>query len=68
MAYVSPNFRSKKDLRQALIDGQCVVVFQPGLGSVPTNGTISLEGPHYPQPHRWWATGTIVEGKLVRVK
>ena len=68
MAYVSPNFTSKKALRDALAAGKAIDVFQPGLGSVPTNGTIALEGPHYPKPHRWYAVGTMADGKLVKVK
>ena len=43
-------------------------VYEPGHGNVPTNGTVHLEGPHYPQPHKWYATGTVVNGRLVRVK
>lgn len=68
MAYVRPNFKTKKALRLALADGKAVSVFQPGLGTVPVDGTISLEGPHYPEPHRWYAVGTMREGKLVSVK
>jgi hypothetical protein len=67
VAYVDPNFKSKKALKEALARGDSISVFQPGLGSVPTNGTISLEGPHYPEPHKWYATGTMKDGKLVKV-
>lgn len=68
MAYVSPNHKTKKAIKDALAAGKFVDVYQPGLGSVPENGTIALEGPHYPEPHRWYATGTIVNGRLVSVK
>ena len=68
MAYVSPNFKSKKLLKEALAAGQQVDVFQPGLGTVPYNGTVSLEGPHYPKPHTWYASGTMADGKLVKVR
>jgi hypothetical protein len=68
MAYVSPNFKTKKALREAVESGQYVRVFQPGLGDVPINGSIPLEGPHYPEPHRWYAAGTMVDGKLTKVK
>jgi len=67
MAYVSPNYRTKKALREALAVGRHVDVYQPGLGVVPENGSIALEGPHYPEPHRWYASGTMVNGKLVKV-
>jgi hypothetical protein len=68
MAYVNPNFPSKAALKRALAEGKSVSVFQPALGDVPENGTISLEGPHYPKPHTWYATGTMKDGKLVNVK
>lgn len=68
MAYINPNFPTKKALKQALAEGQRVEVFLPGLGSVPTNGPVALEGPHYPKPHTWYAEGTMRDGKLVSVK
>lgn len=68
MAYVDPNYKSKKELKTALADGKSVSVYQPGLGTIPQNGTIALEGPHYPEPHRWYATGTMKGGRLVSVK
>jgi hypothetical protein len=68
MAYVSPNFKTKKALKTALADGKYVDVYQPGLGTVPENGRIALEGPHYPAPHTWYAEGTMVNGKLAKVK
>ncbi len=67
MAYVQPNFKSKKALKEALASGQQVSVFQPALGDVPSDGTVSLEGPHYPKPHTWYAQGVMKGGKLVKV-
>lgn len=68
MAYISPNLRSKKAIKEALAKGESIRVFQPGLGAVPVNGEISLEGPHYPEPHKWYATGHMKDGKLVRIE
>ena len=68
MAYVSPNYRSKKDLKAALAAGKDVDVYQLGMGTVPDNGTVYLEGPHYPEPHRWYAQGRMENGKLVAIK
>ncbi len=68
MTYVDPNFKTKKALKQAIKDGALISVFQPGLGSIPDNGTVSLEGPHYPKPHTWYAVGTMKDGVLVAVK
>lgn len=66
--YVSPNYKTKKELKQALADGKHVEVFPPGLGTVPVNGTVSLEGPHSPMPHKWYASGLMKDGKLISVK
>lgn len=68
MAYTRTNYRTKKQLVQDLKDGKTVEVYQPGLGSIPANGTIYLEGPHFPAAHTWYAQGTMKDGKLVRVK
>ena len=69
MAYVDPNYKTKKALIEAVKKGITVDVYQPGgLGVIPQNGRISLEGPHYPEPHKWYASGTMENGKLVAVK
>ena len=68
MSYVEPNYKTKKALREALASGADVRVFQPGLGSVPQDGTVYLEGPHFPEPHRWYAAGMMRAGQLVSVK
>ena len=68
MSYVSPNFKTKKALKDALKDGKVIEVYQPGLGTVPVNGTVYLEGPHYPEPHRWYAEGIMEAGRLIKVK
>jgi hypothetical protein len=65
--YVEPNFKSKAALKRALAAGEEVDVYQPGLGTVPVNGKVSLEGPHYPAPHTWYGTGTMQDGRLVKV-
>ena len=56
MAYTVTNFRTKKALREALTHSD-VDVFQPG-GIFPldtSRGRVAVEGPHYPEPHRWYA-------------
>ena len=54
--YVEPNFKSKKLLKEAVKAGQCVSVFSPGPFPCPENGRVSVEGPHYPKPHSWYAS------------
>lgn len=66
--YVDPNFKTKKALKEAVVNGDRVVVFAPGLGSPPENGTCAVEGPHYPKPHSWYAQVTIASGRVVKVK
>lgn len=66
--YVSPDYPSKKALKEALAAGVPVQVYQPGMGTVPPSGRVCLEGPHYPRPHTWYATGTMKDGRLVSVK
>lgn len=69
--YVSPNFKSKKALKDAVAKGQVVTVFQPNnmFGIVvPENGTVGVEGPHFPEPHKWYGNVTLESGKVVKVK
>lgn len=68
--YTVENFKTKKALKDAVAAGKQVRYFQPGPfgGNEPLNGTFCCEGPHYPQPHSWYATCTAVNGFIVRVK
>lgn len=66
--YTTKNFKSKKALKDAVAAGEKVTLFAPGLGSPPTNGTCAVEGPHYPEPHRWYAEVTVKDGIVVKVK
>jgi len=65
--YVSPNFKTKKDLKDALVAGKFVDVYSVSVfgDGVPLNGRVYLEGPHYPQPHRWYASADLKDGKIV---
>ena len=42
--------------------------FQPG-GIFPgtLNGTDTIEGPQFPEPHKWYARVQIVDGIIVKV-
>lgn len=68
--YTVIDFPSKKKLREAVAAGQAVHIFQPGPfgGSIPTEGTVFIEGPHYPKPHRFYAECVVKDGKIVKVK
>ena len=69
MAYTEENFKSKKALKESVASGNDVRCFQPGLGPDLSNftGRVSLEGPHYPKPHSWYASADLVDGKVVKV-
>lgn len=66
--YTSVNFKSKKQLKEAIAAGRQISVFSPGPFPAPNNGQVSLEGPYYPEPHRWYATAQVKDGIIVSVK
>ena len=66
--YTVHNYRSKKDLIDDVNRGVNVAVFQPGLSQFgKRNGQVSLEGPHYPEPHKWYAIAIIEDGVIERI-
>lgn len=67
--YAVTNFKSKKALKEAVANGKKVEVFSPGpFGwAPPKSGLVNLEGPHYPEPHRWYASAILVDGFIVKV-
>ena len=68
--YANTNFKTKKALKEAVAAGTGDLgIFQPGPfgGNEPTNGETTLEGPHYPEPHKWYARVRIQDGKIVKV-
>jgi len=66
--YTSQNFKTKKALKEAVASGAKVTLFAPGLGTPQRNGTETVEGPHYPQPHTWYAQVTMQDGFVIKVK
>jgi len=66
--YASQDFKTKKALKEAVAAGQQVTIYAPGLGTPKDNGTEYLEGPHYPQPHTWYAQVTMVDGVVTKVR
>ncbi len=70
--YTDKNFKTKKELKEAVLAGKRVTIYQPN-GDLtgaepPTNGTVCLEGPHYPAPHTWYAQATLKDGVVCKVK
>ena len=79
MTYVSPDFTTKKALMFVVNERKKesdvvtevhvhVSVYEPGIGTVPRDGPVYLEGPHSPRSHTWYATGTMKDGKLIAVR
>lgn len=69
--YTERNFKTKKALKEAVANGEKIGVYQPGpFGREPKPGSkVSIEGPHYPEPHRWYAEAWLDEdGYVVKVK
>lgn len=68
--YTAINFKTKKALKEAVARGEKITYFQPGPfgGNEPRDGKICIEGPHYPEPHRWWAACEAKNGIIVNVK
>jgi len=69
--YCEKNFPTKKALREAVAAGKKIGVFQPNniFGArTPSNGRVCVEGPHSPQPHRWYASVELRDGFIVKVK
>ena len=72
--YTTKNFTTKKALKDAVAAGERIGVYQPndmfGNTEKVQQGThsVTLEGPHYPKPHRWYAQATVVDGVITSVK
>ena len=65
--YINPNFKTKKAFKEAVQRGDDISYYQPGLGPTPLDGKFCAEGPHYPEPHRWYAECVVKDGKIIKV-
>ena len=65
--YVNPNFKTKKELKEAVKKGETVKIFSPGPFPVEDSGVAFVEGPHYPKPHKWYAQVRVKNGRVVQV-
>lgn len=65
--YVEPNCKTKKELKERVAAGEAVTVFSPGPYPCKTDGDVSVEGPHYPKPHTWYARVQVVGGRVTKV-
>lgn len=65
--YTETNYPSKAALKRAVAAGDIVTLYAPGLGTPKTDGRESVEGPHYPKPHTWYAQVEMKDGRVVKV-
>ena len=72
--YTERNYKTKAELKRALASGEPISVFQPNdmFGQTEKVQTgehhVTLEGPHYPYPHRWYAQARVKARKDISVK
>lgn len=67
--YASINYKTKKALKEAVNKHVPVAVFSPGYGEPYfEEGSIAVEGPWYPEPHKWYAQVVVKNGYIVEVK
>ena len=68
--YTNKNYKTKKELKEAVAKGDKVGYYQPGPfgGNEPKDGTVYIEGPHYPQAHKWYAACEVKDGFIVKVR
>lgn len=70
--YTERNFLTKKALKDAVAAGQPIRIFEPGpfpnaKAAPDYTGRATLEGPHYPKPHRWYAEVVLTNGIVTKV-
>jgi hypothetical protein len=69
MAYTDKNYKTKKALKEDFAAGKTITVYQPGpFGSTVADGNATIEGPHYPEPHKWYAAVTVENGVITKIK
>ena len=69
--YTVKNFKTKKAFKDAVAAGEEVRLYQPNNlfhAPDPIEGQFTVEGPHYPAPHTWYAVAEVMNGKVVSVK
>ena len=72
--YTDKDFRTKRELKEAVANGKEVRIYQPGGMFNPPEadsnytGTAFLEGMHYPKPHTWYAQAELKDGIIIKVR
>lgn len=67
MAYASGNPKTKKALKEMVNSDNPPYVLSAGFFPATADGTEFIEGPHYPEPHRFYAQVKVQSGVIVKV-
>ena len=66
--YVDPDYPTKKAFRLAVAQGARPEPYNPSsIFPAPHDGETTIEGPHFPRPHRWYARVRVEGGVIVQV-
>lgn len=65
--YVVGNPKTKKALREMVAAGDAKLLAVGVFDNPYATGITYVEGPHYPQPHRWYAKVEVEKGLIVKV-
>jgi len=69
MAYIYPNFKTKKAAKEAIAKGEKIICKDNTPWGHPrlSDGMATVEGPHYPEPHRWYGKVTLKDGQVIKL-
>jgi len=69
-AYLYPNLKSKKAFKEAIKAGQCITAQEniPWGTKRIENGKCTFEGPHYPEPHKFYGQVVVESGVVVKIE
>ncbi len=66
--YTEINFKTKKAFKEAFKSSQIIKVYQPrGIFPGATDGMVTIEAPHYPEPHRWYSSVEIEDSTVTKI-
>ena len=65
--YTEYDYKSRKALVADVAAGKRVYCYQPGPFAGQNNGSVALEGPHYPKPHSWYASAVLQDGCIIEI-
>ena len=65
--YTKTNFKTKKALKDAIVQGEQVTVCFSRIGEDIKDGIAFVEGPHFPEAHTWYAKVELRNGVIIKV-